>query len=665
MGAVAQSQDIEDVEPAAGRRGEGFAEIFGEPLPQFDTVGGTAYAHLDDEKYYVFVQDRNVPFRKNMIDGYNRFKASPLSDLRDVRILETPQGQAACYVLQRPTGAKVFNGTPIGDRILRTVLLPNIVAAFKALHDEGLTYRFLSPDRLYYKTEEHDEIMLLESFSVPPGLQAPFSYETIAHGMVDPAARGEGSEHDDYYALGVFITHVLTGRDPIGGRSDQSFQQARMNQGSFAACLSGNGITGAVSALLRGLLQDDTEQRWGYRDVMNWLNGELRRAAPSNNQWNMPQPVSLSGRTFTDQRALAAAIQANPDAAESLYKRKSTTQWAAQVAPGSEAHQALVNLLDYGNTTKRVDATVNGTDAILARFCSLLDPHGPIRYRSLCFMPDGVGPFFAANYLQGNAEQLSDLKSLMSGSVWHGLMEIRALMAGPESQVDQMNAKVSWLKDAQQISDGVERAFYTLNEGLPCRSKEVGEAFVLTAPQLLKALDRRAQQTTEGLKLDDKDLLAFLAARSPIIRRHIFSLSTTKPENKDSVLLKLFGELHLHYGSPRLKGLAKLFQNRFRKRVNTLRSKTRRDLLLKRIASVVEEGDVSTLAKLVNIERLAAADERGLLQARAKLKKLDRAMAFASRTISPSDPTAIGKAAQFGSYLGGFVLLGSVMLRLL
>ncbi|MEO0411956.1 MAG: hypothetical protein AAF221_08975 [Pseudomonadota bacterium] len=662
MGAVAQKQ-----EPDNGRTAPSgaYAEIFGESLPEFDTVGGSAYAHLEDEKFYILVQDRNVPFRKTIIDGYNRIKASSLSDLRDTKILNTPQGPAACYIMQRPKGGKVFNGRPLGDRLLRSVLLPSILSTFKSLHDEGLSYRFLSPDRIYYETDQQDEIMLLESFSVPPGLQMPFSYESIAHGMVEPAARGEGTESDDYYALGVLITHLLTGRDPIGARSEQSYQQARMTQGSFAACLSGNGITGAVSALLRGLLQDDVEQRWGHRDVMNWLNGELRRAAPTNNTWFMPQPVSMAGRTITDRRALAAALQANPDAADSLYKRKTTIQWVAQIAPGSEAHQALANLMDFGNTTKRVDTTVNGQDAVLSRFCSLLDPQGPVRFRSLCLMPDGVGPFFAANYLQGNKEQLADLKTLMSGNIWHGLMEIRALMAGPESQVDQMNAKVNWLKDAQHINDGLERAFYALNEGLPCRTKEVGDAFVLTPPQLMRAIDKRCLQTTEGIKLDDKDLLAFLAARSPNVRRYILSLANMKPDQKNGILLKLFGELHLHYGSPRLKGLAKLFQNRFRKRINELRSKTRRDLLIKRVGEVVEEGDVSTLAKLVNIDRLMAADERGLAQARQKIKKLDRAMAFASRSISPADPTAIAKAAQISCYLGGFVVIGSLMFRFL
>lgn len=662
MSALARLDDETETKSGSGGAQAG---IFGDPLPEFDTIGGSAYEHLDDPNAYILIQNRNVPFRKNVIDGYNRYKASCLSDLRDAKIMDTPHGQAACFILQRPRGGKLFGGKPIGDKTMRNVVLPNILGAFKSIHDEGIAYRYLSPDRLYYKSDVRDEVLLLESFSVPAGLQQAFSYEVVGRAMVDPVARGEGSQAEDYYALGVLIAHLMLGRDPIGGRSEQSFQQARMSQGSFAAVVSGSSITGAISALLRGLLQDDPEQRWGYKDVMNWMNGELRSAAPGHGAWILAQPVNFAGRTITDRRALAAALQANPDAAHSLIKRQTSTQWVALFAPGSEAHQALVNLLDYGSTTKRVDATANTPDAILARFCGLLDPLGPVRYRNLVLMPDALGPYFASNHLQGDKEKIGNLQSLMSGNVWHSLMDIRAVMAGPESQLDQMNSRMSWLKDARQINDSMERALYTLNEGLPCHSQELGDAWVSTPMQALRALDKRCQSSTEGIKLDDKDLVAFLAARAPSVRQHALRLNNLKPEAKDTLFLKMFGELHLIFGSPPLKGLARLFQIRFRSRISQLKSKTRRELLSKKVSEATDRGDLNALSKLVNIERLQTADQNGFSQAKMKLKKLDRAMNFASRTISASDPTAIAKSAQVTTYLGVIVLLGSLLIRML
>lgn len=662
MSALATLDDVTDEAAAASASPTG---IFGDPLPQFDTIGGSAYEHLDDPNIYILIQNRNVPFRKNFIDGYNRFKASCLSDLRDAKILETPQGQAACFLMQKPRGGQLFTGKPIGDKTMRNVILPNILSTFKSIHDEGVAYRYLSPDRLYYKSDVQDEILLLESFSVPAGLQQNFSYETIGRAMVDPVARGEGSLTDDYYALGILIAHLMLGRDPIGGRSEQSFQQARMTQGSFAAVVSGSSITGAISALLRGLLQDDPDQRWGYKDVMNWMNGELRSAAPGHGAWVLAQPINFAGRTILDRRALAAALQANPDAAHSLIKRQTSTQWTALVAPGSEAHQALVNLLDFGSTTKRVDATANTPDALLARFCGLLDPIGPIRYRNLALMPDAIGPYFASNHLQGDKEKIGNLQSLMSGNVWHSLMDIRAVMAGPESQLDQMNSRMSWLKDARQINDSMERALYTLNEGLPCHSDQIGGAWVSTPMQVLRALDKRCLNSTEGIKLDDSDLVAFLAARAPSARQYALRLSTAKQEVKDAIFLNMFGELHLVFGSPPLKGLARLFQVRFRTRISELKSKTRRELLDKKVSEAAERGDINALSKLVNIERLQSADQNGFSQARAKIKKLERAMTFASRTISASDPTAISKSAQVTTYLGTFALMGSLLMRLL
>lgn len=639
--------------------------VFAERLPEFDTIGGTAYAHSSDKNVYILVQNKNVPPRKTLIDGYNRIKASSLSDLRDAKILASPEGQAACFFMQKPRGGKVFHGKPIGDKLLRNLVLPNILGVFKAMHDESLSYRHLTPDRIYFLTETREEVLLLEAFSVPGGLEHPFSYEPIGRGMVDPVARGEGTDLDDYYALGMLIAHLMLGRDPIGGRSEQSFQQARMSQGSFAAVVSGSSITGAVSALLRGLLQDDAEQRWGYKDVMSWLNGELRSTTPANSGWILSQPVNFANRTLTDRRALAAALQNNPDAALSLYNRNTSTQWVAQICPGAEAHQALVNLLDYGSSTKRIDATANTSEALLARFCSLLDPTGPVRYRTVTLMADGLGPYFASSYLQGDKEKLGDLQSLMGGNVWHSLMDIRALMAGPESQLDQMNSRVAWLRDARQVNDGLERALYALNEGLPCHSNEVGEAWATTPMQALRALDKRCLGSTEGIKLDDSDLLAFLAARAPGIRHLALGISKLRVEAKDAMLLKMLGELHHIFGSPQLKGLCRLFQVRFKKRIGQLKSKTRRELLANKVAEATEYGNLYALSKLVNIDRLQDVDSRGYAKARLKVRKIEHGMKFASREISPNDPTAIAKAAQFSSYLGGFLLVGSLLMRVL
>lgn len=661
MSAVALADDITESDQDA----QSSSSVIGNPLPEFDTIGATAYEHRQDRNLYILVQNRNVPLRKNILDAYNRIKASALSDLRESKVLDTPHGQAACFFMQRPRGGRLFNGKPIGDKVLRSLVLPSVLGAMRTLHEEGATYRFLSPDRIYYKSETAEELVLLECFSVPAGLQQLFSYETIGRSMVDPVARGEGVESDDYYALGILIAHLMLGRDPIGARSEQSFQQARMSQGSFAAVVSGSSITGAVSALLRGLLQDDPEQRWGHKDVMNWINGELRSASPGSGNWVMAQTINFQGRTITDSRALSAALQANPDAAYSLFNRQAISQWVLQIAPGNDAHQALVNLLEFGSTTKRVDATATTQDAVLARFCSLLDPHGPVRYRDISLMPDALGPFFASAHMQGKKEHIKNLQSLMSGNIWHALMDIRTLLVGEESQIDQMDSRMAWLKDARQINDSMEQALYTLNEGLPCHSPEVAGAWVSTPMQAMRALDKRCLTSVEGIKLDDVDLLAFFAARASSVRPFVLKLANLPVEKRDTVHLKMFGEMHQIYGSRPLKGLARLFQIRFRSRIAKLKSKTRRELLTKKVKETSENGDIFGLSKLVNIERLQAADERGFSQARAKVKKLERAMLFASRIISPNDPTAIAKSAQVTSYLGAFVLLGSLMMRLL
>jgi len=94
----------------------------------------------------------------------------------------------------------------------------------------------------------------------------------------DPEARGEGTQADDIYALGVTILSLLLGKPPMETEEPGVIIQEKIAKSSFAALMPKTRFQFNITELLRGMLHDDPQLRWNLRDIDAWLNG--RQSAP-------------------------------------------------------------------------------------------------------------------------------------------------------------------------------------------------------------------------------------------------------------------------------------------------------------------------------------------------------------------------------------------------
>ncbi len=200
---------------------------------------------------------------------------------RFYEVLEYAEGGSvnAC----NPDGS--YKYLPLSPERLNTVLRET-VNAFESFHTEGIIHRDIKPDNLLFRNADGTDLVvgdfgIARGIDVDEGLTKHMTETnegTIGYTAPEVASGVIGAELD-YYALGITIWVLLTGREPFCETDGKP-----MFPGSVTLeCIQGKTADRLLSMtpdmdprmaqLIRGLLTVRHEKRWGYKQVMEFLNG--------------------------------------------------------------------------------------------------------------------------------------------------------------------------------------------------------------------------------------------------------------------------------------------------------------------------------------------------------------------------------------------------------
>jgi len=121
-----------------------------------------------------------------------------------------------------------------------------------------------------------DSVILGDCVTTPPAVMQPIIYETGESAMTSPLGRGAGSSRDDFCAHGVTILVLATGKLPLIGVKDADVINAKLSRGSYAALMDAARPPCGLRELWRGLLSDNSDERWDMEQLEQWLAGGLR-----------------------------------------------------------------------------------------------------------------------------------------------------------------------------------------------------------------------------------------------------------------------------------------------------------------------------------------------------------------------------------------------------
>jgi hypothetical protein len=164
---------------------------------------------------------------------------------------------------------------PFDEDELRRLLV-EILSGLRYLHDHGIVHRDIKPTNLFFRKPNKQDLVIGD-FGVSSIMDANetvrktttstfFTLDYAAPELIDGK---EVSPKTDFYALGVTLIHLFEGKSPFSG----------MDKNAILGChFRGmvprpKNVSDSFRKLLNGLLRVVPENRWGYRQIADWLDG--------------------------------------------------------------------------------------------------------------------------------------------------------------------------------------------------------------------------------------------------------------------------------------------------------------------------------------------------------------------------------------------------------
>ena len=492
------------------------------PMEALDSPPAVAFkaTHRRDSarQLCAYICDPKAPPRLEIISSLHRVDHPNLLRVVDWDVIDWPPEGRRCPVVisDRPPGPRVFASLqatrqPMMEETVVRLFIKPVAEVLTEMHELGLYHRKIRPDNLFFTDESERAIVLGECYTTPPGQVQPAVFETMECGLANPAGRGEGGAENDLYALGVTALSLLFGHVPLIDMDDDAVMRRRLTVGSYAAAVRNQRVSLSMMEALRGLMNDDPQERWTMAELDLWLNG--RRLSPK--QQMMPTKAArafrFAGGDYHMARELAYAMHRHWDAAAEPIRDGTLDTWLRRGLSDEHRIEA-VNDAKAGTS----EDAASETDRLIARVIIALDPDGPIRLRDFSATIEGVGSLIAANlHESGTRQSFANVIDMGLGQFW--LEQQRKVDPHQIRYLTRLDKSKAMLHQ-QGVGFGIERVAYELNSGLPCLSPMFERDYVAAVDHVLPALERVLENAgsdeDRSGRLIDNHVAAFVATNS-------------------------------------------------------------------------------------------------------------------------------------------------------
>ena len=622
---------------AAVRLKDRFDIHYDRPLPGLRSPSAPAFGVEDVRapggRYFAMICDPKMPPRMEAVRKLQLLKSGGVLTPVEVGAVDWAPAnrRMLAMVCEQPLGDRLAGPTdnaidPWSEEALVAHIVAPLVHTLLDLDRELLPHRGIRPGNIFFRDVNRRVAMLGDCMTAPPGLYQSIVYETIEGALSQSHTRGAGSTSQDLYALGVLVLHLLFGRLPCAGMTEEKVVEDKIKRGSFYALVNEQRIPTGLSELLRGLLVDEPQARWRLGDIQMWLDG--RRMTTKQ----VPPPIraqrgfEIDGEECETARHLALVLDMQqPDVAARVLRGQNFETWITRSLGDKQVVEAMNTAF---STRSDAVGTTGQTFQLVSRALMALDPAAPIRYRDAATAVDGIGSLLAATMLNGGDLMLpTEILTARLPQFW-------CLRQGSAKGEDQATIRffdkmVRYLED-KRPGYGIERVAYEMMPGLHCLSPFIESRYVDQMKDMLPAIEFAVQAKTVDVSPVDRHIAAFIAVHeSEIDDGLLYTLIHADPATRILGTLQLLAYLQETYGPPVVPSLIQLFGQQAKPVIERFKSRYTRARMQNGLAAILKENNLRKLA-----DYLDSADEqrkdaqrfqRARLEYQQMIKQLEKA----------------------------------------
>ncbi len=309
-------------------------------IERWRTTEPIASANSVSESYLVErIQDNQIALLTIFEEGsqpdsavYDVLQRTDLDHVQEVYEFGQWQGKAYEITEYMPNGSIRDITIDISNRNILNTIIDEIGRALDSFVETGLRHRDVRPETILIRDRETLDLVItgfgsarLSEFDLD--LASPL--ETTRY-MAPEAVLGGVASESDWWSLGLILLEMLTQGQCFEGVNDQAFLIHALAGGINLP----DNLEPDIDLLLRGLLARDRHERWQWKEVKAWLEGNPPEAPSLSTKFEETGTALTLGDTAYYRPvdySFAAAESEQWDEALQQFLRGQIVNWAEDI----------------------------------------------------------------------------------------------------------------------------------------------------------------------------------------------------------------------------------------------------------------------------------------------------------------------------------------------